>query len=392
MVDVQHITTTPTATRDPVEVHAATRPARIALAHDWLCGLRGGEAVLERIAALVERDHVGAPLYTMFDDRRALSPAVDALQHATSPLNSIPFGATRLRRWLLPLYPSAVDALSRRLARDHARTPIDLLVSTSSAAIKGLRPPRAVPHLCYCHAPARYVWSQRDEYAGGLRALGLRAFAQRFKDWDRRTASNVTRFLANSTATRDRIRDAFDRDADVVHPPVRTGFFKPDSSVERGDYWLVVSAIEPYKRVDLAIEAARIAGARIVVAGTGSLENQLRKQSGAHAEFVGRVDDGTLRDLYRKAALFVFPQIEDFGITAVEAQACGTPVLARHAGGALDTVTPTTGVLVDSDEPSEFARAAARTPTDADACRASALRFSEDRFDSTVRAHIDDLL
>jgi len=392
MVDAQHIPPTTTA-RPPVEVLAPPTPARIALAHDWLCGSRGGEAVLERIAALVARDHRPAALYAMFDDRRPLAPNIDALAHITSPMQRVPWGPTALRRWLLPLYPAAVDALARRLARDHAREPIDLLVSTSSAAIKGLRPPPGVPHLCYCHSPARYIWSQPDQYAGGPRSLGLRAVQRRFKNWDRRTAANVTTFLANSRATADRIRDAFGRDAHVVHPPVRTEFYTPDPAITRAGFWLLVSALEPYKRVDLAIEAARIAGERIIVVGTGSLGKHLRRSAPGHAEFVGRVEDAALRNLYRTARLFVFPQVEDFGITAVEALACGTPVLARHAGGALDIVTADTGAFFEQPDPHQIARAAQRIPADpADACRENALRFSESKFDRAMRAHFDALL
>ena len=389
MVDTPTIATRPR----PVEVLATRRTARIALAHDWLCGYRGGEAVLERIAGIVEQDHRVSSLYTMFDDQRPLAPNIDAIHHATSPLNALPLAPTRLRRWLLPAYPAAVGALSRRIARDHEREPIDLLVSTSSAAIKGVRPPDGVPHLCYCHAPARYVWSQRDQYAGGVRSIGLRTFNASFRRWDRRTAAHVTAFIANSRATADRIRDAFGREADVVHPPVRTGFFTPDRSVAREGFWLVVSALEPYKRVETAIEAARLAGAEIVIAGTGSCERSLRQRAGGHARFVGRVDDRRLRDLYRRAGLFLFPQIEDFGIAAVEAQACGCPVLARRAGGALDTVTEHTGSLADSDDPRDIARAADRVPSNCDErCRDNALRFSESVFDLAMRSQIDALL
>ncbi|VAX42481.1 Glycosyltransferase [hydrothermal vent metagenome] len=384
-----------------LDTHADTpiadcRP-RIALAHDWLCGYRGGEAVLERIANLVQE--IGKPdrLSTMFDDGRPLAPTIDSLEHQVSPLRYFP---ARARRWLLPLYPAAVGSLSRSLARRHRREPIDLLISTSSAAIKGMRAPAGVPHLCYCHAPARYIWSIRDEYAQGrslharLRGTGLAAISGWYRNWDRATAAHVTAFLANSAHTAREIERCFGREAAVVHPPVRTEYFTPDASTHREDFWLFVSALEPYKRTDLAIVAAGLADVPIKVVGSGSIADDLRQEfASPGVEFLGRVADETLRDLYRRARLLVFPQIEDFGITAVEAQACGCPVLARRAGGALDSVIDgTTGAFFEDDSPEAVAEAAAQCPDNPAACRANAERFSERAFDDRMRAHIATML
>ncbi|MCL4741335.1 MAG: glycosyltransferase [Phycisphaerales bacterium] len=378
-----------------------TTPARhrVVLAHDWLCGRRGGEAVLERIAAVVgARDEVVA-LLTMFDDGSSIGPAVDALPRIVWPGGRAP-GVSRLRRWFLPLYPEAVRWLSRRLTRLHDDRPIDLLVSSSSAAIKGLRAPPGVPHVCYCHAPARYVWSVEGEYAVGrspgdaLRTLGLRAFGPLYRAWDKRTAANVTRFIANSKHTAGEIERCYGRGASVVHPPVRIDFFTPDPATPREPFWLFAGALEPYKRADLAIEAARWTGARLVIAGGGSMERSLRTMArtlpeGA-VEFAGRVTDERLRDLYRRARLLLFPQVEDFGITAVEAQACGCPVVARRAGGALDTVIDgRTGAFFDRPEPAAIAEAAGRCPTGAEsACRRNAERFSERVFDASMLGHL----
>src|SRR3982751_6452051 len=244
-----------TAAQKPVQRNPPPRgpyrPLRIALAHDWLCGLRGGELVLDRLAALVVREHDAAGLFVMFDDGRPLSPVVDSLPHAVSRVGRLP-GATRMRRWLLPLYPRAVAELSELLEREHRRKAIDLVISTSSAAIKGLRPPRGVPHLCYCHSPARYVWTQTKEYAGGLRGLGLRAFAPHFRRWDAATAANVTRFVANSEHIAPQIARCYHRNADVVYPAIREQFlgWGAAGSEERKG-WLIVSALEPYKRIDI---------------------------------------------------------------------------------------------------------------------------------------------
>lgn len=397
---------------------AAGPRARVALVHDWLCGYRGGEAVLDRIARLVVAEHECAGLWTMVDDGRGLTPAIDVLTKHTSVLQRVPGGARGLRRWLLPLYPRAVESLSRSMAREHARhggRPIDLVISTSSAAVKGVRAPAGVPHLCYCHSPARYVWSQREEYGGGggtegragagtlagrLRGAGLSLFGGGFRAWDARTAANVSQFLANSTHTRDEIKRCYGRDAAVVHPPARTEFFTPDASVKREDFWLLVGALEPYKRADLAIEAAMRKGQRLVVVGSGSSRAVLEGlASSGHASsdvrFEGRVSDERLRELYRSAKGLLFPQVEDFGIVAVEAQACGLPVIAQARGGALDSVIDgETGVLfkeasvdalLDAMERFEVRRGAVDWGT---RCRANAERFSEAAFDDAMRTWI----
>jgi glycosyltransferase involved in cell wall biosynthesis len=305
-------------------------------------------------------------------------------------------GPGRLRRWLLPFYPNAVSQLGELLGAEHAKEPIDLLLSNSSAAIKGLRPPPGVPHLCCCQSPARYVWHRQRDYGGRglvarLRSAGLSLYAGRFRKWDRATAANVTLFLANSRHTGAQVRRFYGAEPAVLHPPVRTGFFTPDPRVNREDFWLVVSALEPYKRVDLAIEAARIAGAPIVIAGHGSQRGVLERSAGPHARFLGRVSDDELLSLYRRAALFLFPQVEDFGIVAGEALACGLPVLARAEGGALDIVDDgVSGVLVSSPTPASIAAAADRAKScSPEACRRAALRFSEDRFNDEIRGWID---
>ena len=365
--------------------------------------------VLARIAALVAREATPASLYTMFDAGKPTASPVDQWNRIGSPLSHLP-GGIPLRRWLLPLYPWAVGHLSRTLASDHARAPIDLLISTSSAAIKGMRTPRRasghpIPHLCYCHSPARYVWSDamQSEYTSGgrLSSLALRLYAPSFKRWDKRTASHVTHFIANSSHTAALIRAAYARDATVIHPPVRTTYFSPDPSVPRTDTWLVVSALEPYKRVDLAIRAAGLARQRLTIAGNGSMRHSLeslaRDAAPGLVTFEGRVSDERLRTLYRSARLLLFPQIEDFGIIACEALSCGTPVVARNAGGARDilndprSATPT-GSLFADPTPEALVETAKRCPEPSPetvaACAVSASRFSEQRFDDAFREQI----
>lgn len=383
---------------------ATEPPLRVALAHDWLVARRGGELVLDAIARLLAQDgRQITRLYTMFDRGRPVTPAIDLLDRVASPLSRMP---PQLRRWLLMRYPAAVRDLTRRLAQDHASQPVDLLISTHSAAIKAIKPPPAVPHLCYCHTPARYLWSQTDAYARGgakaaLRRLGLAAFAPSLRRWDRASAENVTHFLANSSHTADQIRRHYQRESTVIHPPVRTAFFTP-ADAPRQITLLLVSALEPYKRVELAIDAACIAKRPLTIVGSGSHEGALRRHARrtqvrhgltSHIAFAGVLSDEALRDEYRRAGAFLFPQIEDFGITAVEAQAAGCPVVARRAGGALDSVVEDqTGAFFDEPRPQAIAQAIDRAtdacPPSADTarrCRDNALRFSEDVFENAMR-------
>lgn len=391
---------------------ARERTPRVALAHDWLVDRRGGEAVLEHIARLVRTHYLHAGLYTLFRKGRQTYSALEGFDVTTSKLNLLPGGA---RRWLLPLYPTAVDGLSEKLARHFASGPVDLLVSTSSGLIKGMKAPGAARHLCYCHAPARYLWSIQDEYTrgglgGAFRKAGFAMFGERLRKWDRKTTTNVDAFVANSRHTAREIERCFGRDAEVIHPPVRTELFTPDPSIKREDFWLVAGALEPYKRTDLAIAAAMFAGRRLIIAGTGTELGRLKahakkearrlarmglgKRRNTLVEFLGRVDDATLIGLYRRARCLVFPQIEDFGIVAVEAQACGCPIVARRAGGALDSVLEgRTGCFFNEADSEALRKAAEHVPEGVDTqCRAHAERFGEAAFDAKMLAAMDRML
>jgi glycosyltransferase involved in cell wall biosynthesis len=363
---------------------------RIALAHDWLVGMRGGERVLDRLARLFGP----TDLYTLVDDGRPLSEAISACRVVTSPLQRWPGARGRWRRHYLPLMPWAVGRL--RVA------PCDLLISTSSAVMKSIKPPPRTPHLCYCHSPARYVWAQAGAYAarpgtsgGAARRLGLRAVRRPFQRWDQTTASRVTRFLANSTHTARLIERCFQREAHVVHPAGRTEWFTVDPEVKRESWLLVVSALEPYKRTDLAVEAATRGGFRLKVAGTGSQLRALRAAAGPTVEMLGWQDEASLRDLYRRARALLYPQVEDFGISAVEAQATGCPVVAFAAGGARDIVTGATGVLFETQTVEalmEAVEAVDQAGIDPAACRRNAERFSEEAFDHAILEHVKALL
>jgi glycosyltransferase involved in cell wall biosynthesis len=362
---------------------------RITLAHDWLVGKRGGELVLDRLAGLFGP----TDLYTLVDNGVPISEAISACRVVTSPLQRFPGARGRLRRHYLPMFPWAVERLRVK--------PCDLLISTSSAVMKSIIPPDGTPHLCYCHAPARYLWTQSDAYgsrrgsAGArLRLIGLRAMSKSFRRWDRRTATRVTRFLANSRYIADEIRRCFNRDADVVHPPVATDYFTPDAGIQREDWLLVVSALEPYKRTDVAIAAANRIGITLKVAGQGTQRAALQSIAGPTVQMLGRVEGPALRDLYRRARALIYPQIEDFGITAVEAQACGCPVVALEAGGALDTVTDETGVFFQDpgvDGLCDGLRSLDDKRIDPVSCRRNAERFATEVFDREITRHVSEM-
>lgn len=369
---------------DPSAALDRIRQRRVVLAHDWLVGMRGGEQVLDRLCRLFGP----TDLFTLVHDGGPLTPAIDECRIHTSPLQRFPKAAGSWRRHYLPLFPWAVGRLRV--------PPCDLVISTSSAVMKSIRPPAGAKHLCYCHSPARYIWEQSADYAtgqgGAVRRAGLWLCGPALRRWDARTANRVDRYVANSSHTAARIERCFHRDAAVVHPPVRTAYFTPDESVEREDFLLVVAALEPYKRTDLVIRAAKQSGRRLKVVGSGSQLESLRALAtsggtGGKIEMLGRVDDESLRDLYRRAKALVFPQVEDFGIIPVEAMACGCPVVAHAAGGALDSVTADSGVLFEEQTPAAIIEAVERLerePRDPGACRAQAERFSESAFDAAV--------
>ncbi|MEE2906350.1 MAG: glycosyltransferase [Planctomycetota bacterium] len=359
----------------------------IVLVHDWLVGVRGAERVLDRFA----RRWGPTDLYSLVHDGRSLTPAIDACRFHLSPLQRLPGAAGSLRRWYLPVLPQMIERLRIRQC--------DLVLSDSSSVAKSVRPPEGVPHLCYCHSPARYIWEQTNDYATGsmgrLRVAGLRAVRGRFQRWDRRTTQRVDRLLANSKHIAERIERCWGREAKVVYPPVRTEEFTPALDVPREDWFLVVGALEPYKRTDLAIQAAVHGGHRLRVVGGGSQLESLRRAAPSGIEFLGRVPDEELIALYRRARALLFPQEEDFGIVAVEAQACGCPVIALARGGAMEIIRDNTGLFVDAQSTEAFSAAMDESTgwsITAEACRANAERFSCEIFDHAIEQEIADLL
>jgi len=344
---------------------------QVALVHDWLTGMRGGERCLERIAGLFP----GAELYTLFHVPGATSRALDALPVHTSALSRLP-GTSQHYRKLLPLFPHVIERFD--LSR------YDLIVSTSHAVAKSVRTRPDQPHLCYCFTPMRYVWDQANAYLGtGLRRAVASPLVAYLRGFDRRTASadRVSRFVAISNCVRDRIHVHYGRDSSVVFPPVEVDRF-PLNETRREGFYVMVGGFVPYKRERLAIEAFRGTDRRLVIVGDGPARARLAAAAPPNVELPGRVGDEQLASLLGRCRALVHPQLEDFGLAAVEAQACGTPVVAFRGGGALDTVV--------ADGPSPTG-AFFEEPT-VESLRAALTRLeaSSERFDpGSIRRHAE---
>jgi glycosyltransferase involved in cell wall biosynthesis len=318
---------------------------RVALVHDWLTGMRGGERCLEDFCRVLP----GAHIYTLFHFPGSVSPEIEALPIHTARrfrwVARIP-GARRRYRWLLPLFPGAAARFDLR--------GYNLVFSSSHCVAKGAGEGQGVPRIAYLHTPMRYIWDQaqiyfnRDRFsAPALRAI--EAVLARLRRWD--ISVHPDRYIANSDCVAERIRRIYGREARVIRPPVDLDRLPEPSGESRGDHYLIVSALAPYKRVADAIDACRALGRRLVVIGTGEDEARLRARSGPDVEFRGWVSDGDVAAAYRAARAVLMPGEEDFGIVPLEAMASGAPVIALGKGGATETV-------VDLD-----ASAAGRSPT-----------------------------
>jgi glycosyltransferase involved in cell wall biosynthesis len=352
---------------------------RLALIHDYLLVMRGAE----RTFAAMSEIWPAAPIFTLLYDEGGTQGRFAGRAVEASPLQ--PFGIRQRQfRLFLPVLPDAI----RRLKVDG----FDCLVSSSSSFAHGIRKPAGATHVCYCHSPLRYAWhEQASAYAEAppplRRILGL--ILRRQRGFDRRAAAEVDQYVANSKITRERIRRFWGRDAPVVHPPVELERFELG---EPTDYVLFVGSMLRHKRPDVAIEAAAAAGRRIKVVGDGPQLGRLQNRYGCQAEFLGRVDDDELARLYAQAAALVVPNVEEFGIAAVEAQAAGRPVVAVNAGGARETVVPgRTGLLVRDGDPGALARALREdfTRFDPHEIRAHAQRFSRNAFQVRLREIVE---
>lgn len=335
---------------------------KVCLGHDWLTGMRGGEKVLESLCDFFP----AAPLHTLFHFEGSVSPLISERPIRTSPLQKV-FDASPLLakkyRHFLPLYPWALEG--------NPPEPCDLVVSTSHCVMRGLPKPNGAFHISYLHTPMRYIYDRFDDYFGpGRTAWATRQFikvvASRLRKWEQQTQDRADAYLCNSQYVRKRIQNIYGRDAAVVYPPVDAERFFSRPLGQRDGYYLVFGALVPYKRADLAVAAFSELGLPLVVAGAGPEEEKLKAMAGDNVVFKGRVADEEIPDLYANAKAFVFPGEEDFGITPLEAQASGTPVIALGRGGALETVralgqgSPETGLFFEEDSVASLKEAVRR--------------------------------
>src|SRR5437016_5659390 len=341
---------------------------RVALVHDWLTGMRGGERCLEVFAELFPT----ADLFTLLHVPGSVVPVIERRRITTSFIQRLPAAATRYRQYL-PLFPAAIARFDLR--------GYDLVLSSSHCVAKGVRVGPGALHVSYCYTPMRYVWDLYDDYfgprsgSGPLVRTAMPAVAAALRRWDRRTSAGVHHFVAISGHVARRIRRCYGREADVIHPPVDVARF--DVADENpGDFYLVVSALAPYKRIDLAIGAARRLGRRLLIVGTGPEERRLKALAGPGVEFLGWRDDREVAELYARCRAVLFPAVEDFGIVPLEAAAAGRPTIALGRRGVLETMI---GLGADHAAPTAVFFGEPTVEALADAIHA--FETAEDRFD-----------
>lgn len=344
--------------------------------------MRGAERTFAAIADL----YAQAPIFTLLYNEQSTDRRFAGRSITTSSLQRLGAGQSNFRR-LLPLYPSAAERLSLPSC--------DVVLSSSSAFAHGARAPAGAVHICYCYTPFRYAWYEEGcalgEISPLLRPL-LRQQLRRIRRWDLAANERVHSYVAISELSRERIKRYYGRDAPVIHPPVETHRFAPSTP---SDSLLVVSEFVRHKRLHIALEAARRARVPIRVVGSGP-DHAALSEAYPHAEFLGRASDEDLVELYASARAVLVPSVEEFGITAVEAQAAGRPVIAAGAGGALETVLDgQTGRLARVDDVESFAEAIRNIDKlDFDPTRATqnAERFSVAAFQQRLHAHVSQVV
>jgi glycosyltransferase involved in cell wall biosynthesis len=369
----------------------------VALIHDWLTGMRGGEKVLEVLCELFPE----AKIFTLVHIRGSVSSTIEALPIETSFIQKLPRVETKYRSYL-PFFPAAIETFDLR--------GYDLILSSSHCVAKGAIPGAGAFHICYCHTPMRYVWAMYEEYFGSSRIKGLKRWiiphvASYLRVWDSGSCHRVDRFVANSRHVRNRIERYYGRNATVIYPPVETeGTYL--SERDEG-YYLIVSAFAPYKRIDIAVEAFKRLGRKLVIIGSGQEEKRLRRMAGSETVFLGWAARDDLRKYYAGSKALIFPGEEDFGIVPVEAQCFGKPVIAFGAGGVLETVNglaaggevasspacAPTGLFFDRQTPDALIEAIERFESisfDHEAIRVHAMAFDREVFKQRISAFVAD--
>lgn len=361
--------------------------SKVALVHDWLTGMRGGEKALEAVCEL----YPNAELYTLLHKRNSVSSIIENRPLHRSFIQYLPFTKTLYRHYL-PLFPCAIEQFD---LDNHS-----LIISTSHCVAKSIVKTGRAFHVCYCFTPMRYAREQFDDYFGAERvgrvvSSLMSPVLNSLARWDTATSGRVDLYIAISQHVARRIQRYYNRSAKVVYPPVDTNFYKPGNMTPE-DSFVIVSALVPYKRIDLAIRACKISGLKLRIVGEGPDLNRLRLLADSNIEFLGPLTNDAVRNLYRGSKAMLLPGEEEFGIASVEAQASGCPVIALKRGGACETIVDgETGILVEQSTPEAFAnalRSAQGRSFNQSIIRRNAERFSTARFRTQFKTAIDEAL
>jgi glycosyltransferase involved in cell wall biosynthesis len=296
---------------------------KVAVIHDWLTGMRGGEKVLETFCELFPQAH----LYTLLHHPGTVSSTIEKLPIHTSFIQNIPFSKKGYRRYL-PLFPMAIERFDLK--------GYDLILSCSHCVAKGIIPPPDALHISYLLTPMRYAWDMYGEYFGAKSSMIIFLFTHYLRIWDVTSSQRVDHFLAISKHVQGRITKFYRREAEVIYPPVDIHRFRPGN--KKGDFFLIVSSLVPYKAVDLAVEAFNRLGYPLRIIGSGPEERRLRAMARSNVVFLGWQPDEVVAESYSTCRALIFPGEEDFGIVPLEAMASGRPVVAYGRGGALETI------------------------------------------------------
>jgi glycosyltransferase involved in cell wall biosynthesis len=365
---------------------------KMAFICDWLTAMRGGERCLDAVCEI----HPDADIFTLVHFPGSVSKTIESHVIRTSYIQQLP-GNIKNFRLYLPLFPHAIKQFDL--------SGYDFVLSFSHCVAKGVKVPQGVPHVCYCHTPMRYAWHMRDEYLSRYHwptKWSAEVLLDYLKNLDAKTSPRVTQFIANSKNTQSRIRKAYGRDSTVIYPPVECGRFAV--SCDDDGYYLIVSALVPYKRIDIAIEAFGSGfGRKLIIVGDGPELSRLKRMASANVSFVDNADDNKVVEYTKKCRALVFPGEEDFGIVPLEAQACGKPVIAFGKGGALETVigldrtsndrTNATGIFFYEQSPQALRQAIrqfekVRDWFDPGKCRDNALRFDRSIYQKNIQDYI----